>query len=387
MVRGLTDIAIKHLRAGAVRREIPDKLGLYLIIEPSGFKSFATRTRIAGKPVKISHGNISLSVARKLHTDALHEIKEGRDPRVAKLAGKAHRRAVQADTFAAMVELYFRLEGDKHRTAHRRRADLERLVIPTLGRRPITLIKRSEIVAVLDKIEMQNGPVMADRTLGMLRRLFNWHSARADDFRSPIVKGMARHKAVKRERILTDDEIRKIWVDAPGPFPALVKFLLLTGARRDEAAKMTWGEVVDGTWELPAARNKTKLDLCRPLSAAATAVIESQRGASDYVFTANGKSGFSDFGRAKAAFDAATGTSGWTIHDVRRTSRSLMSRAGVDRDHAERCLGHVIPGVEGIYNRHHYQPEMQHAYDLLAGLLQRIINPPEGNVTQLRKKR
>ena len=180
MVRGLTDIAIKHLRAGQVRREIPDRAarGLYLIIEPSGFKSFATRCRINGKPAKISHGNVPLSVARKLHADVLHEIKEGRDPRVAKQQARTKRRAIEADTFAAIVERYFQIvcglkrDGDKltfndnHRTAGRRLADLERLVLPILGNRPITLIKRSEVVALLDKIQLDNGPVMADRTLG-----------------------------------------------------------------------------------------------------------------------------------------------------------------------------------------------------------------------------
>jgi len=406
MVRGLTDIAIKHLRAGQVRREIPDRAarGLYLIIEPSGFKSFATRCRINGKPAKISHGNVPLSVARKLHADVLHEIKEGRDPRVAKQQARTKRRAIEADTFAAIVERYFQIvcglkrDGDKltfndnHRTAGRRLADLERLVLPILGNRPITLIKRSEVVALLDKIQLDNGPVMADRTLGVMRSIFNWHAARSDDYRSPLVKGMARTKVGERERrrVLTDDEICKVWnTNAEGPFPALIKFLLLTGARRDEAARMTWSEIKSGDWRLPATRNKTKLDLIRPLSAATLAVIESQRRDDDsrYVFTTNGKTPFSVFSRFKINFDSVTGTSGWTLHDLRRTARSLMSRAGVNDHHAERCLGHVIGGVKGVYDRHHYQPEMKHAYEALATLIERIVNPPKGNVTSLRKKK
>src|SRR5262245_39402917 len=100
MVRGLTDIAIRHMRAGDKRREIPDKAarGLYLIIEPSGFKSFASRPTINGKSAKISHGNVPLSVARKLHADVLHEVKEGRDPRIAKQRARATRRAIEADS-------------------------------------------------------------------------------------------------------------------------------------------------------------------------------------------------------------------------------------------------------------------------------------------------
>ena len=402
----LTDIAIRNLRPGPERQEIADggARGLYLIVEPSGFKGFASRPWINGKSVKISHGNVSLSVARKLHADVLHEVKEGRDPRVAKQQARAKRKAIEADTYAAIVESYFQkvcgLKRDNggvtfnnvHRTAKRRLADLERLVLPVLGNRPVTLIKRSEIVEVLDKIEAQNGPVMADRTMGVMRAIFNWHAARTDDFNTPLVKGIRKTKRTARQRILTDDEIRKVWVNGEGPFSALIKFLLLTGARRNEAAHMPWSEITDGVWELPAKRNKkTELPLLRPLSAAALAVIESQRrNGSTYVFTPNGKTPFSDFTRSKERFDAATGTSGWTLHDLRRTACSLMSRAKVPERHAEECLGHVIGGIRGVYDRHSYLDEKRDAYQKLAALLTRIINPPEAegaNVTPLGKKR
>ena len=403
MARGLTDIAIRNLKPGAARREVPDPAarGLYCIIEPSGFKSFAVRFRFNGKPRKLSLGNISLSAARKAAADALHEVQQGRDPTAAKKQARAKRRAIEADTFAAIVERYFQVEcglkrnGDrltfsvKHRTAARRLADLERLVLPVLGKRPVSEIRRSEVVAMLDTIELEHGPVMADRTLGYVRRIFNWHAARSDDFRSPVVRGMTRIKASEtaRQRILTDDEIRKVWLDAEGPFLALIKFLLLTGARREEAAQMTWDEVKDGIWELPGERNKTKLPLARPLSSKALEVIESQRrNGSAYVFTNNGKTAFQDFSRSKKKFDAATGVSNYVLHDLRRTARSLMSRAGVNDHHAERCLGHVIGGVKGVYDRHHYRPEMQRAYDALAALIERIASPPRGNVTSLRKK-
>jgi integrase len=401
MVRGLTDIAIKHLRPGPVRREIPDKAarGLYLIIQTSGHKGFATRCNIKGKSAKISHGSVTLSEARKAHAHVLHEVKEGRDPRVAKQQARATRRAIEADTFAAIVEKYFQIEcglkrdnggvtfNNVHRTAKRRLADLERLVLPRIGSRPITLIKRSEIVGVLDAIQQQNGPVMADRTLGVMRRIFNWHAARSDDFRSPIVRGMARAKTYPRQRILSDIEIQKVWVNTPGAFPAMIKLALLTGARRSELSRMTWDEIKDGVWELPPSRNKTNLPLLRPLSSKALAVIESQRNDSPFVFTANGKTPLSDFGRSKEKFDRQTGTSNWTIHDCRRWARSAMSRAQVPERAAEECLGHVIGGIKGVYGRHSYFNEKRHAYDKLAALLDRIINPPPANVTQLHCKK
>jgi integrase len=398
MARGFTDIAIRNLKPGDKRCELPDPAarGLYVIVEPSGFKSFAVRFRFDGKPKKLSLGNVSLSVARKQCAAALHEVREGRDPTAAKKQAKAERKAVEANTFGAVTEKYFTIEcGLRHhgetlafngklRSAARRLADLNRLVLPVVGARPISQIKRSEITALLDKIEIENGPTMADLILRYLSRVFSWHAARDDDFRSPIVRGMARSRPTERERqrILDDTEIRKVWnAKEEGSFPAFIKFMLLTGARRNEALGLTWDEIKDGgVWELPASRNKTKQPLARPLSDTALALIESQRGnGSRYVF------GISAATKQKKRFDRQTGTSGWTFHDCRRTARSLMSRADVDSDHAERCLGHIIGGVRGVYDQHKYLPQMAHAYKELAALIERIANPPENNVTPLRK--
>jgi len=85
----------------------------------------------------------------------------------------------------------------------------------------------------------------------------------------------------------------------------------------------------------------------------------------------------------KAALNYASGTSGWTLHDLRRTARSLMSRAGVPSDHAERCLGHIIGGVRGVYDRRQYREEMLMAYEKLAALISQITDPQE-NVVAIR---
>jgi integrase len=394
-----TDISLKALKPEEERYEVRDlhARGLYVIVEPSGFKSFAVRFRFDGKPKKLSLGNISLSAARKKAGDALHEVQQLRDPTAAKKQTKAEHKTTEANTFAAVAEKYFTIEcglrrdgeelafNGKLRSARRRFADVQRLALPVLGKKPISQIKRSEAVALLDKIEIESGPTMADLLLRYLSRIFSWHAARDDDFRSPIVRGMARSKPKERERqrILTDDELRAVWnTKAEGPFPAFVKFLLLSAARRNEALGLTWDEVRDGVWELPASRNKTKQPLARPLSATALALIESQqRDGNQYVFATSAST------KQKERFDRQTGTQGWTLHDLRRTARSLMSRAGVDSDHAERCLGHVIGGVRGVYDQHKYLPQMKRAYDELAALIERIANPPADNVTALRKKK
>ena len=99
-----------------------------------------------------------------------------------------------------------------------------------------------------------------------------------------------------------------------------------------------------------------------------------------FCFTNDGRHAMGGFGRRKRAFDEECGVSGSTLHDLRRTARSLMSRAGVPSDHAERCLGHVLPGVRGTYDRHEYVAEKRRAFAALAAQVERIVNPPAGNV-------
>jgi integrase len=101
------------------------------------------------------------------------------------------------------------------------------------------------------------------------------------------------------------------------------------------------------------------------------------------VFTLRDRVPLSGFGKLKKGLDAASGVSGWTLRDLRRTARSLMSRAGVPSDHAERCLGHVIGGVRGVYDRHQYREEMLLAYEKLASLISQIVDP-QPNVVPIR---
>jgi integrase len=239
---------------------------------------------------------------------------------------------------------------------------------------------------MLDKIEDQNGAKMADLTLAYIRKILNWHTARVDDFNSPIARGMSRYDAKANEgtRILSDDELRKLWQatepneKAPQPFHALFRFLLLTGARRDEARELPRNEIKGTDWILPAARHKNKTELTRPLSKAAQAVLAGvpviDGGA--LVFTNDGQRPVS-LSTPFVKLAAETGTSGWRLHDVRRTARTLLSRAGVNSDVAERCLGHTIGGVRGIYDKHTFHAEMLAAYEKLATLIENIVNPDE----------
>jgi integrase len=358
-----------------------------LQVTAAGHRSYVVQYRAGGRSRRMTiNGVLGLEAARKQGRALLGEVAKDRDP----LADRRSEAALERDTFKAIADAYFAREGKNLRSLADRQKALERLVYPHLGAQPISAIRRSDIVKLLDRIADQNGMIMANRTLAYVGRIMNWHAIRDDDFVSPIVRGMARGKERARDRVLTDDELRAVWQTADGmsgPFGVFVKFLLLTGARRSEAAEMTWGEISNGDWTLPAARNKTKVDLVRPLSKAAQAELAKlpHIGKRGFVFTIDGVRPIGGFSHFKTKVDIASGVTGWTLHDLRRTARSLLSpkRCGVTPDVAERCLGHVIGGVRGTYDRHRYLEEMKHAFEALASLIERIVHPQQ-NVVAMR---
>jgi integrase len=188
-------------------------------------------------------------------------------------------------------------------------------------------------------------------------------------------------------RILDDDELRTIWTaaEANGKFGAIVRLALLTAQRKRKISTMKWDDVtVDGVWNIAANdREKgTAGALVLPDLALDIIRVQQRMGDNPYVFAGRGEGHFEGWSPCKRALDAKLGIEPWVVHDLRRTARSLMARAGVRPDVAERVLGHAIPGVEGVYDRHSYRDEKAEALRKLAGLIERIVRPVD-NVTPL----
>jgi hypothetical protein len=238
--KALTDRTIRGLKpAPRGKRTIvwdAQVPGLAIRVTDRGKKTFTLIVRYPGSPNPAprslgAYGAITLETARIKARDWLALIASGTDPAM-------HDAIRRQNTLAAISEEYFRRDGKDLRTGLTRKRIMQRLVYPSLGARPIADIRRSEIIRLLDGIEDANGPVMADRTLAVIRKIMNWHASRSDDFRSPIVRGMARTKPSERarDRILSDDELRSVWHSAEGVFGALAKFK----PRRGWSMRLMW---------------------------------------------------------------------------------------------------------------------------------------------------
>jgi integrase len=368
-------------------------------VTKKGHRSFIVQYRFHGFSQRMATDSVlSLDEARRWARRMLGQVANGISPLGQRREERRKARAAASNSLKAICEEYLDREGkkqDKLRSLEYRRATLERLVYPRpIAAKPIGEVRRSDISKLLNHVADERGEVMADIVLATLRRIMSWHAARSDDYSSPIVRGMARTKPGERarERTLTDDELRAVWRAADelgNPFARMLQFILLTAVRRNEAARMDRSEIMGDEWTIPAARMKGKKDFVVPLTAAAKAILAQLPVIGDAesgpVFTTDGRRPIAGFTVFKAAFDKACSVQGWTIHDLRRTSRTLLSRAGVDADIAERVLAHVIGGIRGVYDRHEFAAEKRKALEALASQIECILNPPQGNIVSFRK--
>jgi integrase len=391
--RGMSDRQVAALPSKSKRYIIadPERRGHYIRISPSGLKTFYAVARDPyGKQLWHPLGTseeMSVEDAREAARDAIKRIRAGLPAAEAKPVKKD----TCADVANNWLKRYARPKG--LRTLDEYERSLRVYVFPHWAERPFEDIKRSDVTKLLDYVEDHHGPRQADAVLGVVRQIARWHASRNDDYVVPIVPGMSRSSAAPRDRILDDVELRALWkATEAGVFGGLVRSLLLTAQRLHKVRTMKWSDVSDdGVWTIPTAvrekGNAGKLKLPK----LALEVIHKQPrfAANPYTFVGRGvDTPFSNQAQAKPALDAALPPMPhWTLHDLRRTARSLMSRAGVPSEHSERVLGHVIPGVEGVYDRHAYFDEKADALRRLTSLLERIINPPPAAVADMAAER
>ncbi|MSO94084.1 MAG: DUF4102 domain-containing protein [Rhodospirillales bacterium] len=396
-----TDTQVEELPVKKTKRyavAVKNQPGLYVRVTPKGVKSFVAVARDPhGKQVWATLNETKIDGARDAAREAMKRIRDG--------LPAFEPPAPKPDAFKAVAENYLKREvRGKLRSADEIERCLKVYVYPSWEKRVFEEIRRSDVAKLLDDIEDNHkAPRQADLVLAILRKLCNWHAARVDDYVSPIVKGMARQKPSEhaRERILSDDEIRAVWPLLNDTFGAAVKLMLLSGQRRAKVASMKRADVaLDGTWTIPTEdREKGNAEKIK-LPELALAVLRDQKEVdkNPYYFGGRGEGHINGFSRCKDALDekllaalkAEAEKRGeepervtiedWVLHDLRRTARSLMSRARVPREVAEITLGHVIKGVEGTYDRHDYAQEKADALKLLADQVWKILNPQDATL-------
>jgi integrase len=179
--------------------------------------------------------------------------------------------------------------------------------------------------------------------------------------------------------------------------------VLVTGQRRDEVAGIRWSDIdeADQTWTLQSDQTKPRRAHVVPLSPLALSILAQVREATawfpregPYIFsTTRGARPISGYSKAKTRLDATVtrlrSAEGlppldpWRIHDLRRTAGTGMGRLGVSRFVIARVLNHADRTVTGIYDRHEYLAEKRHALNAWAADIERLIEPPAGNVVTL----
>jgi integrase len=405
----LTDLGIKKLPLPQARKEVPDGRvrGLYLVLQPSGARSWALRYRASGKPVKLTLGPypaLDLATARRRAQEALGDVAGGTDPAEAKKAARAAAKAErEAETdlvetvVAQFVERYAKPKTRDWR-------ETERMLIKEVADRwkgkRLSEITRAQVNGMLDAIVDRGTPIRANRVFAQFRKMCNWAIGRGTIERSPCEGVAAPSPETKRERVLDDAEIKLVWKAAGSigwPFGPIVKLLLLTGARRDEVAGMRWSEIdlPARIWTIPKQRTKNKREHQIPLSDATMTILGSLPRIGDrvdFVFSTTGRTAVSGFSRAKASVDAviadlAGAMPDWILHDLRRTVATNLQRLGVRLEVTEAVLNHVSgsrAGIVGIYQRHEWAVEKRLALDAWARRLETIVTGVEdSNVVEL----
>jgi integrase len=390
MRKTLTDKGVAALKPRPQRYAFPDPelTGHYVRVQPSGSKAFVAVARSpAGKQVWSNIGAadvVTIKDAREKAREAIGRVRSGLPAVEAK-----------ADTFGDIAANWIKrhVGPNKLRSHYEINRLLDRHVLPKWRDLEFVAIRRSDVAALLDHVEDNHSPRQADAVLTVVRSIMNWFATRHDDYSVPVVRGMRRQNphAQARTRILDDAEIRAIWkaAESNGPFGGFVRLLLLTGQRRAKVAAMRWSDVsLDGEWTIPAEKREkgNAGSIMLPEIAAAIIRVQPHLGDNPHVFAGRGDGCINGFSKLKRRFDAKlpADMAPWTIHDLRRSARSLMARAGIRPDIAERVMGHAIAGIEGVYDRHSYRDEKADALQKLASLIATILNPPKGNVRPIR---
>ncbi|HEV7909956.1 MAG TPA: integrase arm-type DNA-binding domain-containing protein [Methylocella sp.] len=374
----LTQTRIEGLKCPPDKRDMlvfdGEQRGLGVRITAGGGKTYLVQYNWHGQKRRIplgSCGAVSLAKARDAVRAIMGDVARGIDPAAERKKARAH----EALSLAALLSDWhaLHLAGKRPRYASEAVRALRNAFSRYLDL-PAANLSRATAVKTLDAMARKGSVSMAARTAAYGNAAYGWAVKRGAIEGNPFLN-LPVAPTLKRERVLTDDEIAGIWraTDGAGPFNGIVRLLLLTGQRREEVAGMTWAELSDdlSTWTIPASRAKNGATHIVPLSAPVQELLRSLPQFGDLVFGP-----FNNWSKAKAAMDARSGVTNWRLHDLRRTAATGLQRLGVRLEVTEQVLNHVSgsrAGIVGVYQRHDFASEKRAALDAWGAHVQAIV--------------
>jgi integrase len=394
----LTAQAVSKLRHEGTQafRDVKDggAPGLYLRIWQSGEKRWVMRYKVAGRTrvgtFTDAAGNksavtIPLGAARAW-ASAWHVIvRQGRDP------AAEERRKEAAERRLPIVRAFAAEYLERHAKPNKRSwGEDQRLlshdVLPVLGDLRLDTVTRRDIVTMLDAIRDRGADIVANRVIAVVRRMFGFAVERGVVESSPFV-GIRAARERTRARVLTDDELRRLWAaTAPGapriePSTRMaLRLLLLSGARASEVCGAPWLEfdVSAAEWLIPAARTKNGRAHSIPLSDMALDIVREAEALrpskSRWLLPALGREGHVTPSGVLQAAQRILGED-MVVHDIRRSVATGLQRFGIRLEVTEALLNHVSgsrAGVVGIYQRHDWHQEKRAALDVWASYIERL---------------
>jgi integrase len=325
-----------------------------------------------------TYPSLTLADARDLARADLHAAAKGRDP------AEERKSAREADTFGELASQYLEKYAKKQkRSWFKDQQALNRDLLPRFRHRKAAKIRRREVIALLEEIADRGAPVGANRTLEIMRRIYNWGIEREIIDLNPCQRIKKIGVERRRERVLNDEELRAVWAAFEQETPRMCahfKLRLLTLQRGGEISRMRWKDLDSSSclWTIPPEFTKNGLSHRVPLSSLTMQIIEDMKGqldGSEWVFPSpTGKGPLRVFWRAIAAIKEHSKVE-FVPHDLRRTGASrLTGDLEFSRFLVGQVLNHVETGVTATYDRHAYDREKRHALDAWGQRLTEIVS-------------
>jgi integrase len=339
-----------------------------------------------GQQRRIAFGRYGVMTALEARPQArslLGRVASGEDP-----AGERKHARGEA-TFGVLAQEYIERRANEKKSGREDTRIIARDLLKPWGNLLAKEIRRRDVIELVDEIKDRGAPIMANRTLAVIRRVFNFGINRDIVESNPTVLVKAPGKETRRERALNAEEIKQLWErlgnmqGAGSLVRAAIQLILITGQRSGEILSMEWNEIDfdSATWEIPSTKTKNVQPHRVPLSSMALKIISGLPKQASYVFPSRIGTSIDETRPMKSGALAHAirknrellGLEQFCPHDLRRTCASGLASVGVERFIISRILNHTERNVTAIYDRYSYDKEKRLALNLWAAKLEEIV--------------